>query len=188
MFKFVSKVVNGAKGGIVASLEGVTDISTTLIKAVKRITVDTLSETGDFLKEGIQIPAAIVKGTLAGLSEVGVSVAKSVKGVVKAIVEGSKESGVRQENVVRGTVAETLYSAKELGLNIGDTAVSAVDGVIEGVTAIGGDTVKATFNAIKTALSVAQEIGDEALLQVKESLSKSVKGAKSVINEIEKKK
>lgn len=186
MFKFLSKVVKAANGGIVASLEGVTDISTTLVKAVKRITVNTLNETGDFLREGVQVPAAIVKGVLTGLGELGVSVSKAVKGVVRGTIEGAKESGMKQENVVRGAVAETLYSAKELGLDIGETAVSAVSGAIEGVTTIGGDTAKASFTAIRTALTVAQEIGDEALVQVKDALSKSVKGAKNIITEIEK--
>jgi hypothetical protein len=186
MFKFLSKVVKGANGGIVASLEGITDISTTLIKAVKRITVDTLSETGDFLKEGIQVPAAIVKGVMAGLGELGVSVAKAVKGVVRGTIEGAKDSGIKQEHVVRGTVAETLYSAKELGIDIGETAVSSVQGVIEGVTTIGGDTAKATFTAIKTVLTVAQEFGDETLGQVKSALTESVQGAKNIIEEIEK--
>ena len=186
MFKFLSKVVNSAKGGIVASLDGVTDVSTTLVKAVKRITVDTLSETGGFLKEGIQVPAAIVKGVLSGLGDVSVSVAKSVKGVVTGVIEGAKDSGVKEETVVRGVIAETLYSAKELGLDVGETAVSAVTGAADGVAKIGGDTAKASFTAIKTALSVAQELGDESHAQVKEALTLSVDGAKNIIKEIEK--
>jgi len=37
MIKILSKIVNGAKGGVVAALEGVTDVSTTTIKAVNAL-------------------------------------------------------------------------------------------------------------------------------------------------------
>lgn len=106
--------------------------------------------------------------------------------MVSGTIEGAMESGGEQRPVVKGVVAESLYSAKELGVDIGEAAVSSVEGVIKGVTKVGGDTGKATITAVKTALTVAKEIGDETLLQVKESLEASVDGAKNIIKEFEK--
>ncbi len=185
MFNILSKIVGGTKGAIVSTLTGVTDVTGSLVNAVKNLTVNTLNETGDFLREGIQIPAAIVKGAVQGMSEIGVTFIKAIKGIISGTIQGAMDGGVSQKDAVKGAVSQALYNAKELGEDIAETAVEAVKGAISGVTKAGGDVGKATITAVKTALNVAGEFGEETVHQVGDSLSKSVEGVNDIIKEIE---
>ena len=66
MFKILSKTTHGVKGAVTSSLDGATDIASTLIGVIKKITITTVKGAGDFIKEGIQLPAAVVKGAIEG--------------------------------------------------------------------------------------------------------------------------
>ena len=55
MFSLISRLVNGVQGGVTSSLKGVTDIAGTVLDVVKKITVTAVKETGDLIKEGINI-------------------------------------------------------------------------------------------------------------------------------------
>lgn len=188
MFKILSKTTNGVKGAVTASLTGVTDVAGTIINVVKKITVTTIKDSGSFIREGIQLPASIVKGAIDGITEIGTSFIKAIKGIIEGAVEGAMESGAKPNDAIGGAVSQAMYMAKDLGEDVGETAIAAVTGAVEGVTKTGGDGIKATAMAVKTALSVAEDIGEEVLTQVKDSLNKSVKGAKEIIKEVEIKK
>jgi hypothetical protein len=68
-----------------------------------------------------------------------------------------------------------------LGEDIGQTAVQSVMGAVNGVKQVGGDTVKATFTAVKTVLTVASEISEEAVVSVKNALKESIDGADDIM-------
>jgi molybdopterin-binding protein len=131
VFSLISRLVNGVKGGVTAGLKGVADVSSSVVKVVKDTTVTTLKESTDFVKEGLDIPASIVKGAFTGVGEVGSSIVKAVKGIINGTVQGLLESNVDQKTAVRGSVAQAVHSAKELGIDVGETAVAAVKGSIE---------------------------------------------------------
>ena len=83
MFKVLSKTTNGVKGAVTASLTGATDVATTIIDVVKKVSVTTLKGSGNFIKEGIQLPASIVKGAIEGVAEIGGSFIKAIKVLLK---------------------------------------------------------------------------------------------------------
>ena len=68
----VSNLVSGVKGGLTAALEGVSDIGGAVLGSVKDIVVSTLKETGEFVTQGIEVPASIVKGSIDGVVEVAI--------------------------------------------------------------------------------------------------------------------
>ena len=80
----------------------------------------------DFVKEGLDVPASIVKGAFSGIGELGASVVKAVKGTVRGAVEGYVEAGGEQDVAVKGVVAQSIHSSKELGVDVAEAA----DGIV----------------------------------------------------------
>lgn len=111
MFKLLSQVVNGVKGGVVSTLEGTADVAGSIVGAVRDVTVVTVKESGEFIKQGFDVPASIVKGSLEGVSEIGSSVIGAVKGVVRGTVHGFMQEGGKQDEAVQGAVGQAIKSA-----------------------------------------------------------------------------
>ncbi|MDD3072777.1 MAG: hypothetical protein PHH17_03440, partial [Candidatus Pacebacteria bacterium] len=71
IFSFISKIVDGVKGGVFAGLKGASDIGSSIVNVVKNITISTLKESTEFVKEGLDVPASVINGALTGVGEIG---------------------------------------------------------------------------------------------------------------------
>src|SRR5687767_6740854 len=106
VFSLISKLVNGVKEGVSASLKGAADVGSDVIGVVRDLTINTLKESKEFVAEGLDIPASIVKGAFEGVAEVGGSAMEAVRGIVSGTVQGFMKSGGDQVKAVRGAVGQ----------------------------------------------------------------------------------
>src|SRR6185295_5138593 len=113
VFSLISRLVNGVKGGVSAGLQGVADVGSSIVGVVKDLTVNTLKETKEFVVEGFDVPASIVKGAIAGIADIGGEVISGIKGIAHGTVAGVMESGGKQNEAVGGAVSQAVSSAKE---------------------------------------------------------------------------
>jgi hypothetical protein len=185
VFSLVSRVVNGVKGGVVASLQGVADISGSIANVIKDIVVNAFEDTSDFVKAGIEIPASIVSGAFLGIGEIGATTTGAVKGIVKGTIQGFMHQAPKSEEIaVKGAVSQAIFSAKEMGLDVGKAAVESVLGAIGAAKEIGLDVTDITKTSIVAALDAGKHIGGDSFNAVKSSLSAGVEGANKIIESI----
>src|SRR3990170_4643649 len=97
VFNIISRFVNAGKGAVTAGLKGTADVASSVVEVVKDTTISTLRETGDFIKEGLNVPASIVKGAFSGIAEIGASLITAARGIVKGAVQGFIEAGGSQD-------------------------------------------------------------------------------------------
>ncbi len=93
ILKMVSQIINGVKGGIVATLKGVADISGAIVGTVKKVTVSTFKGIGDIGETTLEAVGGVVKGAIAGFSEIGTKILRSIRGIVSGTIQGAVEAG-----------------------------------------------------------------------------------------------
>ena len=59
VFKLLSRLVNGVKGGVSAGLKGVGDIGSSIVKLVQDTAITVLKESSEFVGGGVDAAASV---------------------------------------------------------------------------------------------------------------------------------
>jgi MFS family permease len=129
-----------------------------------------LEQVDDVTGHSVEIAAALSRGALHALDEIGKATRRNMRGVVSEAIEALGSTPADPMEVFWGVGYGMVQGADETGVDLGKAATSVVDAVRAAAAGMGVDGDVAAGSAMEGVMQAAIDIGEEAVAIVTDAM------------------
>ncbi|MCA9424738.1 MAG: hypothetical protein KC994_06665 [Candidatus Omnitrophica bacterium] len=143
------------------------DATTAAIDSMSHMVTDALSEVEDNGSDYGDALVDTIRGTIMASKQTGLELGAASKGLMIGVLQRTKELGKETLNTIGSTSFKLVKMTAEVGGDAGSAARGAIEGAVDGVADIATNSEEAASAAYTGALEAAEEIGAQAVQQVR---------------------
>lgn len=149
------------RSGILAAVQGASDVVMATRKAMKDLVVGGLKDVGE-VAANAAITAGSVKTAVIGVAEAGKETLLGVRGAAAGAIQAVAEVGGDLRQAAASAIKGVLDAAAELGQDAGRMGREGAEAMIEAAGDLGEKAVESVRRGLLEAASVPREVVDAA--------------------------